>query len=121
MFGGLHMKRGDKVYFQAPGFRSGFHLVKDVRDDMNPPACKINHSGSKDIWVRQSECVLAEIKSAQEEAERLEEAKTKYADIINAWNDGARTLKEIAAYLHVANTGLWPRVDAAKRKGLIKE
>ena len=114
------MKRGDKIFFQAAGFQSGYRLVKDVRDEMVPPVCKITN-GNSDMWVRQSECELASVKEARDSVAELAAMHAKYIDIIEAWQRGARTLKEIAEALKVPNIGLWPRVDAAKRKGLIRE
>lgn len=115
------MKKGDKVWFKAAGFRAGTYTVVSVFDDANPPVVKIAYGSFGPIAARQSECELCLERNARLEAEALAEAKLKYDDVIKAWESGARTLQDIAEKLGVPKIGLSPRVNAAKRKGLIHD
>lgn len=105
------MKRGDEVYFTHPKTKArSLTRIESVYDDVE--ACRISLFGG--MVVRQSECEPIGLVD-------MREAQAKYADIIKAWTDGARTLQDIAKALSRPVAGLWPRVDAAKRKGLIRE
>ncbi len=123
------MKRNEYMIFSAPGHAARKGRVSAVYDDMNPPACRLDF-GNTEMVVRQSECLPepdykamkeAEKKARQEQriADELEASKKKYADVIKAWESGARTLQEIAEKLGASKTGLWSRVNAAMKRGLI--
>ena len=98
-------KRGDQVAFQYQG---SWHTNASVKDSyQNPPAIRVKWN-ELDYIVKPNEV-------RDQEEHRITCLRERYADVIEAWDKGAKKAKDMEEY------GIKPgRFYRAKKKGLLK-
>jgi hypothetical protein len=108
---------GDQVDFKWNGrWHSGAKLTgiyPEFRDAM-----KVEHSGLEYI-IEGRDVMSGPERLAMVERVRVEKYRAEFQKEIDAWDRGAKTIKEMAFAMQYSTTTAANRIRAAKRRGLL--
>ena len=112
------MKIGDEVLFLWNG---RYYTGKIIgRYPEYHDAVKVQGVDKAEYTLTPAEITTKARVQAQKEADKKEEYRLKYSDVIDAWGKGYKTPKTMALHIDGNPRGVANRIAAAKRMGFIQ-